>query len=111
MPNRDRFDLLGEVFKALAHAPRLRALNVLGEGPRCVCEVVPALGVDQSTASRHLAALRRAGLVTATRDGNRVMYALANERVLELLDLAAYVAESRLRASAGVLAHAANHWR
>jgi len=62
-------DRLEELFKALADKTRLRILALLGEHEVCVCHIHDALGVPQPTASRHLAYLRRVGLVDARRDG------------------------------------------
>jgi ArsR family transcriptional regulator len=62
-------DTLQEVFKALADPTRLRILALLGNSEVCVCNIHDTLGVPQPTASRHLAYLRRTGLVEARRDG------------------------------------------
>jgi ArsR family transcriptional regulator len=65
------------VFKALADQTRLRILGLLAAGEVCVCEIHESLRIPQPTASRHLAYLRRAGLVTDRRDGLWVHYRLA----------------------------------
>jgi len=57
------------VFRALSDRTRLRILNLLRGGEICVCDLVDVLDVPQPTASRHLAYLRRAGLVQARKDG------------------------------------------
>jgi ArsR family transcriptional regulator len=62
-------DRLEEVFKALADKTRLRILALLGNNEVCVCHMHDTLGVPQPTVSRHLAYLRRVGLVAARRDG------------------------------------------
>jgi ArsR family transcriptional regulator len=62
-------DQLEDVFKALADKTRLRILALLGNNEVCVCHIHDSLGVPQPTASRHLAYLRRTGLVAARRDG------------------------------------------
>jgi ArsR family transcriptional regulator len=72
---------LGEmetVFKALADATRLRIVGLLLAGEVCVCHIHEALRIPQSKASRHLAYLRRAGLVTARRAGTWMHYQLAD---------------------------------
>lgn len=66
-----------ELFKALADETRLRILALLTRGELCVCELTTVLGVGQSKASRHLAVLRNAGLVTDRRQGVWVYYSLA----------------------------------
>ena len=63
--------------RALADPTRLRILALLVGGEVCVCHIHEALSVPQPTASRHLAYLRRAGLVDARRDGLWVHYRLA----------------------------------
>ena len=62
-------DELETVFKALADKTRLRILALLGNNEVCVCHIHDSLGLPQPTVSRHLAYLRRTGLVAARRDG------------------------------------------
>jgi ArsR family transcriptional regulator len=68
---------LDDVFAALADETRRRILGLLASGEICVCHIHEALDVPQSTASRHLAHLRKAGLVDTRRDGLWVHYRLA----------------------------------
>jgi ArsR family transcriptional regulator len=67
---------LDEMLKATADATRLRLLNLLRLGGICVCDLQAVLGIPQPTVSRHLAALRHAGLVNDSRRGTRIVYAL-----------------------------------
>ncbi len=67
------------LFKALADATRLRILGLLLTGEVCVCHIHESLGVSQPKASRHLAYLRRAGLVDTRRDGLWIHYRLAKQ--------------------------------
>jgi len=62
-------DKLERAFKALADRTRLRILALLGNNEVCVCHLHDSLGLPQPTVSRHLAYLRRSGLVAARRDG------------------------------------------
>jgi len=71
---------------ALGNEHRLRMVELLRQGERCVCEIAPEFEIDQSVVSRHLAVLEQAGIVTSRRDGRRVLYRLADRRVLKLLD-------------------------
>lgn len=64
------------LFQALADRTRLRVLNLLSGGEICVCYFVELLGEAQPKVSRHLAYLRRAGLVDARRDGKWMHYRL-----------------------------------
>ena len=72
--SKDRVDLM---FRAFSDRTRLRLLNMLRGGETCVCELQRVLDVPQPKVSRHLAYLRRAGLVTARKDGYWMHYALA----------------------------------
>jgi len=74
------------VGKALSHPLRERMLWLLASGERCGCEFAPELGVDASVVSRYLAVLERAGLVTSNREGVRVIWRLADPRLLEVLE-------------------------
>jgi ArsR family transcriptional regulator len=62
------------LFKTLSDPTRLRLLNLLAGGETCVCELTDTLGVVQPKVSRHLAQLKRAGLVDARRNGKWIHY-------------------------------------
>ena len=64
-----------EIFQMLGDQTRLRALALMqDQGELCVCELVAALDLSQPKISRHLAALRDAGLLTSRRDAQWVFY-------------------------------------
>lgn len=93
-----------ELFKALAHPARIRALEVLSEGECSVGSLVPLVGIEASHLSQQLAVLRRAGLVTSRRDGTSVIYAIADPQLIELLAVAKLLLIGSLSQSADVLA-------
>lgn len=64
-------------FRALADRTRLRLINLIGDDEVCVCFFVEILKMSQPKISRHLAYLRRAGMVAARREGNWMHYRLA----------------------------------
>ena len=70
-------DQLEVIFKALADKTRLRVLALLGNNEVCVCHLHDSLGLPQPTVSRHLAYLRRSGLVEVRRDGVWMHYRVA----------------------------------
>ena len=81
-----RVDLM---FRAFSDRTRLRILHLLRGGELCVCDLVDVLEVPQPTASRHLAYLRKVGLVVARKEGFWSHYALApvtNDFHQKLLD-------------------------
>src|SRR5919205_4111673 len=78
------FDVFAEVAKALASGRRAEIVDLLAQGERSVDEVADEIGQSVANTSHHLRAMARAGLLMTRRDGTRVFYALASERVGEL---------------------------
>jgi ArsR family transcriptional regulator, arsenate/arsenite/antimonite-responsive transcriptional repressor len=78
------------LFRALADDTRLRILGLLLTGEVCVCYIHESLRIPQPKASRHLAYLRKAGLVATRRDGTWVYYRMASlaDPVLAAVNLA-----------------------
>lgn len=76
-PKVKDLEALTTVYAALADPTRLRILSLLGDGEICVCHIHASLDVPQPTASRHLAYLRKSGLVEARREGIWMHYKLA----------------------------------
>jgi len=76
------------VFSALGNEHRLTMVEMLRAGELCLCEIAPRFDLDQSVVSRHLTTLERAGIVLSHRDGRRILYRLADRRVLRLVDSA-----------------------
>ncbi|WP_428983193.1 ArsR/SmtB family transcription factor [Phytohabitans maris] len=77
-----------EFFRTLGHPVRIRVLELLGDGPLQVRDLLGAVEIEASSLSQQLAVLRRAGIVTSTREGNTVLYALAGPDVAELMGAA-----------------------
>src|SRR5262245_60716332 len=75
--HRAAVDELEDVFKALADKTRLRILALLGNNEVCVCHIHDSLGLPQPTVSRHLAYLRKSGLVATRRDGVWMHYQMS----------------------------------
>jgi len=84
MKNLDKFR--AKVFNALADPVRLKILDLLRGGERCVCEIVPYVGITQPLVSRHLAILKRCGLVKDRREGNRRFYSVTNSAIYKVID-------------------------
>src|SRR6266851_2810412 len=68
------------LFKAMADRTRLRLINLMGEDEVCVCFFVEVLKTNQPKISRHLAYLRRAGVVSARREGKWIHYRIVEPR-------------------------------
>jgi len=73
----DQLTTLEELFKALGDRTRLRILALLAAGEVCVCNIHESLNLPQPTVSRHLASLRRSGLVETRREGVWMHYRLS----------------------------------
>lgn len=86
--------LQASVLKALAHPARLRLVRLLSKKELCVCELRDAVGGDISTVSLHLLRLKRAGLVSARRQGNWMYYSLKCRCVPQFLSCIGRVARS-----------------
>lgn len=72
-----------QIFKALSDSTRLRMLLLLlNHGELCVCDLMESLEIPQSTASRHLALLRSAGLVDGQRRGTWMYYTIVEDQAL-----------------------------
>lgn len=74
-----------DLFRTLGHPVRIRVLELLQDGPRPVRELLADIEVESSNLSQQLAVLRRAGLVSSSRDGSTVLYTLATSDVAQLL--------------------------
>jgi ArsR family transcriptional regulator len=80
MPRKEKPFPLDLLFRALADPTRLRLLNLIADKEICVCYFVEILGISQPKISRHLAYLRRAGIVAARRQGRWMHYRLVAPR-------------------------------
>src|SRR5918999_2431171 len=78
------FDAIAVMGKAFASPRRLELVDLLAQAPRTVDELARASGQSTANASQHLQALHAAGIVTRSREGTSVRYALAGDQVLSL---------------------------
>lgn len=93
---RELYQSIAKVAQALASGNRLQLLEFMAQSERSVDALAAMVGMTVANASQHLQALRRAGLVAARKDGQRVYYRLAGDDVVRLYDVLRTVAESRL---------------
>ncbi|MBS3920916.1 MAG: winged helix-turn-helix transcriptional regulator [Deltaproteobacteria bacterium] len=85
-----------EVLKALAQPTRLKILEFLRGGERCICEIVPAINGEQSNISRHISLMQKSHLVTTRKDGVKVMVKVRDPKVFEILDSIGIVLKNRV---------------
>jgi len=99
--------LYSQICHALGDPKRLMILYALGRQPRYVSELAAELNLPQPTVSRHLKILRDRALVKTSRDGASVYYALADERVIQALDLLRAMLRDRMAEQARLAEFAA----
>ncbi len=80
--------LKAKIFYALSDPTRLEILGFLRAGEKCVCEIIPHVGLIQPVVSRHLKILKDCGLVKDRKDGTRRLYAITEPKMLEIIDAA-----------------------
>ncbi len=75
-----------QMIRALGHPVRLKIVELLEGGEQCVSELQDGLDAPQAVVSQQLARMRAAGIVRCRRDGVNMRYAIADERVIRVLD-------------------------
>jgi len=89
-------ELKAEVLKALAQPTRLKILECLRGGERCICEIIPAVGGEQSNISRHISLMQRSRLVTTRKDGVKVMVKVTDPKIFAILDQISVILKNQM---------------
>lgn len=84
----DANSFCADILKCLGQPTRLKIIEFLRAGERCVCEIFPAIGEEQSNTSRHLNMMQTSGILARRKDGLKIYYAIKHPEVLEIVDLA-----------------------
>ncbi len=79
-------ELVAQRFRVLGEPMRIKLLDQLRDGDATVGELQEALGASQQNVSKHLGILHAAGMVSRTKQGNRVLYAISDPSVFALCD-------------------------
>ena len=90
-------ELRADILKALAQPTRLKIIELLHDGERCVCEIFPAIEEEQSNTSRHLNLMMSSGILSRRKDGLKIYYAIKHPEVLEIVDLATTIMSQEIR--------------
>ena len=90
-------ELKAEILKALAQPTRLKILELLRNGERCICEIVPAINEEQSNISRHISLMQKSHLVTTRKDGVRLMVKVRDPKIFEILDKVSMILKNQMR--------------
>jgi len=96
--------LKSEVLKALAQPTRLKILECIRKGEKCICEIVPEINGEQSNISRHISVMQKSHLITTRKDGVRVMVKVKGPEVFEILDKVGIMLKKQLTEQKRVLA-------
>ncbi|MBL0225161.1 MAG: winged helix-turn-helix transcriptional regulator [Geobacteraceae bacterium] len=99
----DKTHLQAEILKVLGQPTRLKIIDLLHDGERCVCEIFPAIGEEQSNTSRHLNLMVSSGILFRRKEGVKIFYALKHPEILEIVDLATRVMTQEITGRHGLL--------
>lgn len=85
-----------DILKALAQPTRLKIIDFLRNGERCVCEIFPAIGEEQSNTSRHLNLMQAAGILSRRKEGIKIFYAIKHTEILNIVDIATLLVKQEI---------------
>jgi DNA-binding transcriptional ArsR family regulator len=97
-------ELKAEILKTLAQPTRLKILELLRNGEKCICEIVPAINGEQSNISRHISMMQKSHLVTTRKDGVRVMVNVKDPKIFEILDKVSAILKNQMKEQEKLLA-------
>jgi DNA-binding transcriptional ArsR family regulator len=76
-----------DIFKALGDQTRLKILNCIRNGGKCICEITPATGKSQPNVSQHLKILEDAGLINKNKQGTNIFVKVTTQDVYQIINL------------------------
>lgn len=94
---------LADVLKSLAQPTRLKIIDFLRDGERCVCEIFPAIEEEQSNTSRHLTYMQTHGILTRRKEGVKIYYSVKHPEVFEIIDRATGIVRREIEVRSGLL--------
>jgi len=75
-----------DIFKALADPTRLKILECIRKGEKCICKIIPYTNKSQPNVSQHLKVLKNAGLINERKDRTRIMIKVSNKELYTIID-------------------------
>jgi ArsR family transcriptional regulator len=90
-------ELKAEILKALAQPTRLKILELIRNGEKCICEIVPAINGEQSNISRHISLMQKSNLVTTRKDGVKVMVKVKDPQIFNILDRVGRILKNQMK--------------
>lgn len=85
-----------DILKALSQPTRLKIIEFLRDGERCVCEIFPAIGEEQSNTSRHLSMMLSAGVLSRRKDGLKIYYTIKHPEILDVVDMVTLIVKQEV---------------
>jgi len=92
-----------EIIQAAAHPIRLAVIEYLGQGERCVCDIVEHVSAQRSNVSRHLALMLKSGVLECRKEGLKVFYKLKTPCLLDFLGCVEKALRERVEGDAALL--------
>ena len=102
-PQKRLYEMKAEIIQAAAHPIRLAVIEYLGQGERCVCDIVEYVDAQRSNVSRHLALMLKAGVLECRKEGLKVFYRLKTTCILDFLGCVERVLRDRVESEAAIL--------
>jgi len=75
-----------DIFKALGDPTRLKILDCIRKGEKCICEIIPYTDKSQPNVSQHLKVLKNAGIVDERKEGARIIIKASNDEIYNVID-------------------------
>lgn len=97
-------ELKAEILKVLAQPTRLKILEILRNGEKCICDICPLVNGEQSNVSRHISLMQKSHLVTTRKDGVKVMVKVTDARIFEILDEVGAILKNQMKEQERLLA-------
>ena len=92
-----------DILKAIAQPTRLKIIELLRKGERCVCEMIPLLNEEQANISKHLSLLRQAGIVDFRKEGVSTYYSVKDKDIFRIIDMAEKIVKKEMLETAKML--------
>lgn len=84
----DQNEARAEILKAIAQPTRLKIIDFLKDGEKCVCEIFPAIDQEQSNTSRHLNFMQSHGILARRKEGVKIYYVVKHPEVFQIAEIA-----------------------
>jgi DNA-binding transcriptional ArsR family regulator len=98
-------EMKAEILKTLAQPTRLKILECLRSGEKCICEICPLINGEQSNVSRHISLMQKSQLVTTRKDGVKVMVNVKDPKVFEILDKVGAILKNQMKEQEKLFSH------